>query len=140
MNVCPQGLPGGPLGQGTLPSCSRSERTSTGRRRHYPGGWEPGLHRARQRCHSGKSQGINISCCWSCLCFYANCSGCQMGKGWQRHPSPGCSLLSNLAGCQSPAGWPQLWPVLSLDRHSRTQCRPEHCGGSGMGGIEEARG
>lgn len=82
----------------------------------------------RPRRHSGKSQGINISCRWSCLCFYANCSGCQMGKGWQRHPSPGCSLISNLAGCQGPAGWPQLWPVLSVGLHSGTQPHPRHCG------------
>lgn len=81
------------------------------------------------RHHSAQSQGINISCHRSCLCFYADCSGCQMGKSWQRHPSPGCSLLGNLTDCQSPTGWPQLWPVLSLGLHSGTQPYPKHCRG-----------
>ena len=56
-----------------------------------------------------------------------------MGKSWQRHPSPGWSLLGNLADCQSPTGWPQLWPVLSLGLHSGTQPYPKHIGDTNEG-------
>lgn len=109
-------------------SCSPLEPTSTGRRRHDRGGREPCPGCVRQKCHSGKSRGINISCCWSCLCFYANCSGCQMGKGWQRHPSPGCSLLSTLLAARALQAGLSCGLSTHSGLHSRSQACPEHRG------------
>lgn len=79
---------------------------------------------ARLRCHSAKSQGINISCHRSCLCFYADCRGCQMGEDWQQHPLPGCALLSNLLAARARQNGLSCCPSSPLTQSARRDTAP----------------
>lgn len=120
---------------GTLSPGSLSERTSTGWGHRYHG-------RSRARTEQDRnatleSLGHQYFMPLQLSLFLCKLLDCQMGKGWQPHPSPGCPLLQP---CHGPTAWPWLGPssplvctaghspVLDSGGHGGSQ-RPGRCAG-----------